>query len=146
MPYNGDKRSPKGGHCYVHKLFHVEDVELKREEYPNAIIICHPECNMDVQQACDEVLSTGGMMRYIAESDAEEFVIGTEIDMITRLNSAIPGKKLYPMLEGAICETMKLHTLEKIRDSLVNEAPEVTLPKDVADKSRKAVEHMLNAS
>ena len=58
----------------------------------------------------------------------------------------MPGKKLYPMLEGAICETMKLHTLEKIRDSLVNEAPEVTLPKDVADKSRKAVEHMLNAS
>ena len=41
---------------------------------------------------------------------------------------------------------MKLHTLEKIRDSLVNEAPEVVLPKDVADKSRKAVEHMLEAS
>ena len=40
--------TPKGGHCYVHKLFHVEDVELKREEYPNVIIICHPECNMDV--------------------------------------------------------------------------------------------------
>ena len=138
--------TPKGGHCYVHKLFHVEDVELKREEYPNAIIICHPECNMDVQKACDEVLSTGGMLKFIKESDTEEFVIGTEIDMITRLNSEIPGKKLYPMLEGAICETMKLHTLEKIRDSLVNEAPEVTLPKDVADKSRKAVEHMLNAS
>ena len=138
--------TPKGGHCYVHKLFHVEDVELKREEYPNAIIICHPECNMDVQQACDEVLSTGGMMKFIAESDAEEFVIGTEIDMITRLNSAIPGKKLYPMLEGAICETMKLHTLEKVRDALKNEEPVITLPDEVADKSLKAVKHMLEAS
>lgn len=138
--------TPKGGHCYVHKLFHVEDVELKREEYPNAIIICHPECNIDVQQACDEVLSTGGMMRYIAESDAEEFVIGTEIDMITRLNSEIPGKKLYPMLEGAICETMKLHTLEKVRDALKNEEPVITLPDEVADKSLKAVKHMLEAS
>ena len=138
--------TPKGGHCYVHKLFHVEDVELKREEYPNAIIICHPECNMDVQEACDEVLSTGGMLRFIAESDAEEFVIGTEIDMITRLNSEIPGKKLHPMLEGAICETMKLHTLEKVRDALKNEEPVITLPDEVANKSLKAVKHMLEAS
>ena len=137
---------PKGGHCYVHKLFHIEDVELKREQYPNAEIICHPECNLDVQEACDKVMSTGGMLRYIAKSDKEEFVIGTEIDMITRINSEVPGKKLYPLLEGAICETMKLHTLEKVRDSLVNEAPEVTLPADVAEKSKKAVEHMLNAS
>jgi quinolinate synthase len=137
---------PRDGHCYVHRLFHVEDVELKREQYPNAEIICHPECNIEVQKACDVVMSTGGMLRHIAESDKEEFVIGTEIDMITRINSEVPGKKLYPLLEGAICETMKLHTLEKIRDCLVNEAPEVVLPDDVADKSRKAVEHMLNVS
>ena len=138
--------TPKGGHCYVHKLFHVEDIELKREEYPNAIIICHPECNIDVQEACDEVLSTGGMLRYIAESDAEEFVIGTEIDMITRINSEIPGKKLYPLLEGAICETMKLHTLEKVRDALKTESPEIVVPDDVTSKSLKAVQHMLDAS
>lgn len=138
--------TPKDGHCYVHRLFHVEDVELKREEYPNAIIICHPECNKEVQDACDEVLSTGGMLRFIAESDAEEFVIGTEIDMITRIKSEVPGKKLYPLLEGAICKTMKLHTLEKVRDALKNEAPEVTLPEDVAQKSLKAVNHMLEAS
>ncbi|WP_407392700.1 quinolinate synthase NadA [Methanobrevibacter sp.] len=137
---------PKDGHCYVHRLFHVEDVELKREQYPNAEIICHPECDMKVQNACDVVMSTGGMLRHIAESDKEEFVIGTEIDMITRINSEVPGKKLYPLLEGAICKTMKLHTLEKIRDSLVNEAPEVVLPKEVADKSRKAVQHMLDVS
>ena len=138
--------TPKGGHCYVHKLFHIEDVELKREKYPNATIICHPECNIEVQEACDEVLSTGGMLRFIAESDEEEFVIGTEIDMITRLNSEIPGKKLYPLLEGAICETMKLYTLEKVRDALKNESPEVTVPDDVASKSLKAVQHMLDAS
>lgn len=138
--------TPKGGHCYVHKLFHIEDVELKREQYPNAIIICHPECNEDVQEACDEVLSTGGMLRFIAGSDHEEFVIGTEIDMITRLNAEIPGKKLYPLLEGAICETMKLHTLEKVRDALKNESPEVKVPDEVANKSLKAVQHMLDAS
>ena len=137
---------PKDGHCYVHRLFHIEDVELKREQYPNAEIICHPECNMEIQNACDHVMSTGGMLKYIGESDKDEFVLGTEVDMITRINMEFPNKKLYPLLEGAICETMKLHTLEKVRDALVNEAPEVTLPKEVADASRAAVEHMLNAS
>ncbi len=137
---------PKDGHCYVHRLFHIEDIELKREQYPNAEIICHPECNIDVQKASDHVMSTGGMLRYIAQSDKEEFVLGTEVDMITRINMEVPGKKIYPLLEGAICETMKLHTLEKVRDALINEAPEVTLPRDVAEKSRKAVQHMLDAS
>ena len=138
--------TPKDGHCYVHRLFHVEDVELKREQYPNAVVICHPECNQDVQEASDEVLSTGAMLRFIAESEAEEFIIGTEIDMITRINSEIPGKKLYPLLEGAICKTMKLHTLEKVRDALKNEAPEIKVPEEVAEKSLKAVKHMLEAS
>ena len=138
--------APKDGHCYVHRLFHVEDIELKREQYPNAVVICHPECNQDVQEASDEVLSTGAMLRFIAESEEEEFIIGTEIDMITRINSEIPGKKLYPLLEGAICNTMKLHTLEKVRDALKNEAPEIVVPKEVAEKSLKAVKHMLEAS
>ena len=138
--------TPKDGHCYVHRLFHVEDIELKREQYPNAIVICHPECNQDVQEASDEVLSTGAMLRFISESEKEEFIIGTEIDMITRINSEVPGKKLYPLLEGAICKTMKLHTLEKVRDALKNEAPEIVVPKKVAEKSLKAVQHMLDAS
>ena len=138
--------TPKDGHCYVHRLFHVEDIELKREQYPNAIVICHPECNQDVQEASDEVLSTGAMLRFISESKKEEFIIGTEIDMITRINSEVPGKKLYPLLEGAICKTMKLHTLEKVRDALKNEAPEIVVPKKVAEKSLKAVQHMLDAS
>ena len=137
---------PKGGHCYVHKLFHTEDVELKRKQHPDAEIICHPECNMDVQEACDKVLSTGGMLKYIAQSDKKEFVIGTEIDMITRLESEIPGKKLYPLLEGAICSTMKLHTLEKVRNALKNEEPQVTVPKEIAEKSLKATQHMLKVS
>ena len=138
--------TPKDGHCYVHKLIHIEDVELKRKEHPNAEILCHPECNMDVQEAADQVLSTGGMLKYIAESDKDEFVIGTEIDMITRINSEVPGKKLYPLLEGAICNTMKLHTLEKVKKALETEEPQITLPDDVREKSLKAVEHMLNAS
>lgn len=137
---------PEDGHCYVHKKFTKEDVEAKRKEYPNAIVICHPECEDEVQEACDEILSTGGMLTYIAESNEEEFIIGTELDMITRLNREIPGKKLYPLRDDAVCETMKLHNLEKIKKALENEEPQITLDKKVAEKSLKAVKHMLNAS
>lgn len=137
---------PEKGHCYVHDNITVEDIENKRKEYPNAEIICHPECKIEVQHACDEVLSTGGMLRHIAESDKDEFVLGTEVDMITRLNREVPDKKVYPLLEDAICETMKLHSLEKVKKALEEEKPEITLPKEVCEKSLKAVEHMLNAS
>lgn len=137
---------PQDGHCYVHRQFKAEDVEVKREEYPNAEIICHPECDITVQEVCDAVLSTGGMINYIKNSDNDEFIVGTEVDMITRLRREIPDKKIYPLLDNAICETMKLHTLEKVKNALKNEEPQITLPKEVAQKSLKAVNHMLNAS
>ncbi len=140
------KPTPKDGHCYVHRLFSVEDIQLKRKEHPHAEIICHPECNIDVQEMSDQVLSTGGMLKYIAESDNDEFVIGTEIDMITRINREIPGKKIYPLLEGAICKTMKLHTLEKVKKALESEEPQIKLPKHICEKSLKAVKNMLDVS
>jgi quinolinate synthase len=68
------------------------------------------------------------------------------VDLITRLKAEIPDKTYYPLLEGAICGTMKLHTLEKLRDCLVNEEPVVTVPQDIAEKSINAVERMLEAS
>lgn len=137
---------PVDGHCYVHNKFTKEDVIAKKAEYPNAEVICHPECVDEVQEACDKILSTGGMLTYISQSDKEEFIIGTEIDMITRLNEEIPNKKLYPLREDAICETMKFHTLEKIKEALEKEEPQIKLDNSVAEKSLKAVKHMLNAS
>ena len=137
---------PGDGHCYVHKMFTEEDITLARDKYPNAEIIIHPESNKSVQDLADAVLSTGGMLTYIKNSDKEEFVIGTEIDLINRLKADIPDKTYYPLLENAVCETMKYHTLEKVRDCLINEEPVITVPKDIAENSLSAVERMLEAS
>lgn len=137
---------PGDGHCYVHKMFTEEDIAIAREKYPNAEIIIHPESNKSVQDLADAVLSTGGMLTYIKNSDKEEFVIGTEIDLINRLKADIPDKTYYPLLENAVCETMKYHTLEKVRDCLINEKPIITVPKDIAENSLSAVERMLEAS
>lgn len=137
---------PGDGHCYVHKLFHKEDIEDARKKYPNAEIIIHPESNKEVQEMADYVLSTGGMLSHIKNSDKEEFVVGTEVDLITRLKAEIPDKTYYPLLEGAICGTMKLHTLEKLKNCLINEEPRIIVPEDIAEKSISAVERMLEAS
>ena len=137
---------PGDGHCYVHKLFHKEDIEDARKKYPNAEIIIHPESNKEVQELADYVLSTGGMLSHVRDSPNDEFVIGTEVDLITRLKSEFPDKTYYPLLEGAICGTMKLHTLEKVRDCLINEEPKIIVPDEIAEKSINAIERMLEAS
>ncbi|MDO5819271.1 MAG: quinolinate synthase NadA [Methanobrevibacter sp.] len=137
---------PGDGHCYVHKLFHKEDIEDARKKYSNADIIIHPESNKDVQDLADYVLSTGGMLSHVRDSPKDEFVIGTEVDLITRLKSEFPDKTYYPLLEGAICKNMKLHTLEKVRDCLKNEEPRIVVPDEIAEKSINAIERMLEAS
>jgi len=137
---------PVGGHCYVHKMFHEGDIAFTREKYPNAEVVVHPECSMAVQSLADHVLSTGGMINLAKESDSDEFIIGTEIDLITRLNREIPDKKFYPLLDEAICKTMKLHSLGKVKNALLNEEFEISVPDDVAKKSLKAVLKMIDVS
>ncbi|MCL2687947.1 MAG: quinolinate synthase NadA [Methanobrevibacter sp.] len=137
---------PDGGHCYVHKMFHEGDIAFAKESHPNAEVIVHPECNDEVQSLADYVLSTGGMISHGKESNSKEFIIGTEIDLITRLKKEIPDKKFYPLFDEAICKTMKLHTLEKVKNSLINEEQEVVVPKEIAEKSLKAVQRMIEVS
>jgi len=137
---------PEEGHCYVHKLFHTGDITFMREKYPDALLLVHPECDQEVRDEADEILSTGGMMSYVAQSDREFFIIGTEVDLVTRLRRENPDKTIIPLLSEAICENMKLHTLEKVKNSLINEEHVVNVDKEIADKARKAVERMLDVS
>jgi quinolinate synthase len=94
----------------------------------------------------DYVLSTGGMVSHVKESPKDTFIIGTEVDMVTRLQRENPDKTIIPALSEAICETMKLHTLQKVKDSLLNEEYVVTVDKEIADKARSAVERMIEVS
>jgi len=135
---------PEDGHCYVHKMFHTGDVVFKKEEYPNAEVIVHPECNPEVQDSATAVLSTGGMISQVEKSTSQEFIIGTEIDLITRINREIPDKIAIPLLDDAICKTMKLHTLEKVKNSLINETHQVYVDAEIANKSLNAIKRMIS--
>ena len=137
---------PEGGNCYVHKMFNIGDLYFLREKYPDAEILVHPECDPEVQEFADHVLSTGGMVRHVAGSSKDTFIIGTEVDMVTRLRRENPGKTIIPALSDAVCQTMKLHTLEKIRNSLLNEESVVTVDEKLVGRARKAIERMLEVS
>lgn len=137
---------PKVGYCYVHKMFNQADIAFSRENYPDAEVLVHPECDPEVQEMADYILSTGGMIRHTAASSKKSFLIGTEVDMVTRLRRENPDKIIYPLLDEAICENMKLHTLEKVKKSLMEEQFQVKVPEEIARKARRAVERMLEVS
>ncbi len=137
---------PEVGYCYVHKMFNPADIAFTRENYPDADVLVHPECDSEVQELADHILSTGGMINHVGASKKKTFLVGTEVDMVTRLRRENPDKLIYPLLDEAICENMKLHTLEKVKESLMEEKYKVIVPKEIADKARRAVERMLEVS
>jgi quinolinate synthase len=127
-------------------MFSPKDVILMKEKFPTAEVLAHPECTPETQEMADHVLSTGGMVKYVASSDNDTFLIETEVDMVIRLKRENPDKIIIPLLEEAICDNMKLHTLESVKDALINEKYQITVPDEIAQKARRAVERMLEVS
>jgi len=131
------------GFCPTHLRIQPQHIVRLKQEYPQAKVIVHPECHPEVISLADEVLSTGGMCRYIKESEAEDIIVGTEIGIIHRLRKESPGKRFVPVSEQAICPRMKLISLEKILWSLEEMAPEVKVQEETRLKAKAAVDRML---
>jgi len=131
------------GFCPTHIRIQPQDITRLRLEYPQARMIIHPECKPEVIALADEVLSTGGMLRFSRQTKAREIIIGTEIGILHRLKKENPGKKFIPASEQAVCPNMKLITLEKILWSLEEMAPEVKVPEETRIRAKVAVDKML---
>ncbi len=131
------------GYCPSHQRITAKDILKLKEEYPGAKVLVHPECSPEVVALADEVLGTGGMMKYAKKSSAEEFIIGTEIGMMYRLREENPSKRFIPASEQAICPDMKLIRLENILRSLQEMSFQVRVPDKFRDAARKSVEKML---
>ena len=131
------------GFCITHMRIQPQDISRLKMEYPQAKAVVHPECRPEVTALADEVLSTGGMIRFARETEAEELIVGTEIGIIHRLRKENPGKRFIPVSEQAICLRMKLITLENVLWSLQEMTPEVKVPEEIRLKAKKAVDKML---
>ena len=145
------------GECHVHAGITPKDVKEKLNTLSNAEFLIHPECSCTTPMMYDvangsynssqvQILSTEGMMNHVRNSNSNEFVVATETGILYRMKQQNPSKKFIPASENAECEYMKMITLEKVYDSLLNEKTIVTVPKETADKARLAIERMLAIS
>jgi quinolinate synthase len=137
---------PEWGFCPTHLLFQAEDVQIAKMQYPDAVLLAHPECNKEMRNAADFVGSTSQMCRYARESRAERFIIGTEEGLLHRLRKDSPDKEFFLAYEGAVCPNMKLNTLDRLYAALKEEKYRVMVPGSVAKKARKALERMFAVS
>jgi len=131
------------GYCPTHARIRPEDILRAKAEHPAAVAIVHPECRPEVIAVADQVLSTGGMVKFVRESDAREIIVGTEVGFIYRLRKENPGKSFIMASEQAICPRMKLITLEKVLYSLESMSPRIIVEESIRIKAGKAVDRML---
>ena len=131
------------GFCPSHMKILPEYVQTQKELHPQALVLVHPECSQAVIDISDEVLSTDGICKYVTKSDKKEFIIGTEIGIIHRLQKENPDKLFYPASDLAICPNMKLTTLEKVLSSLENMQHQVEVKEEVAERAYTSIQRML---
>ena len=136
------------GFCPVHLRIRPEDIMEARRNYPEALILAHPECHYEVSKLADFVGSTKEIMEFSQKSDKKQFVIATEKGVVERLNRDSKlnnwGKEFILINENIICHSMKYNTLEKIYDTLLNETNEITLDRNIIEKARLSIDRMLN--
>jgi quinolinate synthase len=131
------------GFCPTHAKIQVEDILNLKKKYPFAVVMVHPECRPDVIALADQVLSTGGMLRFAHETDAREIIVGTEMGIIHRLKKENAAKEFIAVTKTAVCPNMKLVTLEKMAKCLEAESPEVKVPEDIRIRAKASVDRML---
>ncbi len=135
------------GECHVHAGIGEKEINSRLSEHANAEFLIHPECSCG--SAClylkpdAKIMSTEGMVRYSQTADADEFVVATEVGILHPLPRFSPGKRFFPVKESAVCEYMKMITLEKILDALVNDQFKIEVQPEIAEKARRALESMI---
>ncbi|MEC4684724.1 MAG: quinolinate synthase [Nitrospirota bacterium] len=131
------------GFCHVHDRVGVDDVKKARKQYPNALLMAHPECRLEVLELADHVTSTSGMLRFAKSSDAREFIVGTEIGLMYRLRKENPDKTFYPLRKDMICPNMKKTRLSSILRALKELTHIIKVPEDIRVRAKKALDRML---
>ncbi|MCX7956525.1 MAG: quinolinate synthase NadA [Endomicrobia bacterium] len=131
------------GYCPTHlKISKLEIIKLK-EKYPDAKVIVHPECSLEVQEIADKIAGTSGMIKYVEkEKNIKRFIVGTEVGMCYRLKKLYPDKEFIAASERAICPNMKKNTLEKILISLETLTPKIIVEESVREKAIKSIINM----
>ncbi|MEM1084517.1 MAG: quinolinate synthase NadA [Verrucomicrobiota bacterium] len=150
MEQTGRKMDLWKGSCYVHVEFTRDSINRIKEEYPDALVVAHPECTQAVRLLADEVCSTEKMIGFCQNAPVKDIIVVTESGMLNRLRKEAPDKNLIPgptdKCACADCRYMKMNTLEKLHDCLQNLSPTVELPEDIRQRAEAPLLRMLEQS
>lgn len=134
---------PWPGYCITHHRVYPIDIKKARQAHPGALVIVHPECRPEVVALADAALGTGGMIRFVRETEAKKIIVGTEMGMIHRLRKERSDLEYYLLSPGLVCPNMKYTTLDSVVSSLENMENRVTVPPAVREKAARALQRML---
>lgn len=140
------------GACHVHEQFSLEKILDLKKQYPNALLLAHPECRNYILEIADHVGSTSSILKFGTEAESTEFIVATEAGILHEMRRQNPQKTFIPAppedSECACneCSYMKLNTLEKLYMCLKNEEPEITIDEELRIKAVKPIQRMLEIS
>lgn len=133
------------GYCPVHNdTMHKEQILKAKEAHPEATVLVHPESAPDIIALADHAMSTGQMCKFVLESSNKEFIIGTEVGIIYKLQKENPDKKFYSVSPQTLCQDMKKITLPKVLDVLENLSNQVIVPEDIRERAYLSIKRMLD--
>jgi quinolinate synthase len=130
------------GRCEVHEQFTVEDIDMVRRQFPEVVILAHPECSPEVVEASDFSGSTNAMIRYVEQMPASHYLLLTECSMGDNIAAANPGKEMVRLC-SVRCPHMNQITLQMTRDSLLHNQYVIEVPEEIRVRAYNAVERML---
>ena len=130
------------GRCEVHEQFTVEDIANVRAQFPDVLILSHPECSPEVVAASDFSGSTSAMIKFVQESDAPRYLLLTECAMGENIAAENHDKEMLRLC-SVRCPHMNQITMEDTRDSLLYMRYEIEVPEDIRLRALKSVERML---
>ena len=131
------------GFCHVHHSITKDQMAQAKAAKPNALVCVHPECKTEVVAMADYVGSTSGIINFVDGSDAEEFIIATEMGVMHSLRTAHPDKKFYTAGNMQLCPNMKKVSLERVRDALLKEDTEIHVDEDLMKEAYEPMMKML---
>jgi quinolinate synthase len=130
------------GRCEVHEKFTVDDIRRVRAQFPDVVILAHPECSPEVTQAADFAGSTGAMIRYVEQTQAPRYLLLTECSMGDNIAAANPAKEMLRLCTVR-CPHMNEITLEDTLAALRLNRYVIEVPEEIRVRAARAVERMI---
>lgn len=140
------------GACHVHEQFSVEKIVELKAQYPDAVVLAHPECKSVVLKLADVIGSTAALLKHAINSSEQRFIVATESGILHEMQKKCPGKTFIPAPPNDStcacneCSFMRLNSLEKLYNCLKYEYPEIEVDADVTEKAVKPIKKMLDIS